>query len=269
MIFIIIVIGISFYILLFWKWRKNTQNFYPKDRPLIFGHRGSPSQITENTISSFEKALEQGVDGLEFDVRLTRDKKVVIFHDKNLMRLCGINMKVKDLTYAELQTQMLKKEKNQTEEAKVPLLDDLAPLLDRAGVINIEIKSDSLFNGLGVIGPVLDFIEKHSLQERCIVSCFNPLVLWRLKLKSPRTSIGFLYSKKFIFHSLFNMEWMLHVRPDNLHIHHKLLDTWIVKWARYKGLRINSYTINKRDIYHKAKELKIDGVFTDNIEYLK
>ena len=60
------------------QWRKNTQNFYPKDRPLIFGHRGSPSQITENTISSFEKALEQGVDGLEFDVRLTRDKKVLM-----------------------------------------------------------------------------------------------------------------------------------------------------------------------------------------------
>ena len=178
-------------------------------------------------------------------------------------------MKVKDLTYAELQTQMLKKEKNQIEEAKIPLLDDIVPLLDRAGVINIEIKSDSLFNGHGVIGPVLDFIEKHSLQERCIVSCFNPLVLWRLKLKRPRTIIGFLYSKKFIFHGLFNMEWMIHIRPDNLHIHHELLDTWIVKWARYKGLRINSYTINKRDIYNKAKEQKIDGVFTDNIEYLK
>ncbi len=62
---------------------------------------------------------------------------------------------------------------------------------------------------------------------------------------------------------------MLHIRPDNLHIHHELLDAWIVKWARYKGLRINSYTINKRDIYNKAKEQKIDGVFTDNIEYLK
>ena len=151
MIFVAIAIGAVFYVVVFWKWKKNTQNFYPKDQPIIFGHRGSPSYITENTIPSFEKALEQGVDGLEFDVRLTRDKKIVIFHDANLMRLCGINMKVKDLTYAELQTHMLKKEKNQTEETKIPLLDDLAPLLDRAGVINIEIKSDSMFNGFAVI----------------------------------------------------------------------------------------------------------------------
>ena len=263
MIFVIITIGISFYIVFFWKWRKNKQAFYPPGRPFIFGHRGSPENITENTIPSFQKALDEGVDGLELDVRLTKDKKVVVFHDSDLNRLAGVDTKIKDLAYEEIQKINLKKG------GVVPLLDDLASLLNDMGAINIEIKSDHMFHGLGVIDPVLDFIEKNSLQDSCIVSCFNPFVLWRLKFKRPLTIIAFLYSKKFIFHSLFNMEWMLHIRPDNLHIHHDLLDSWIVKWARHKGLRINSYTINKRDIYHKAKELKIDGVFTDNIEYLK
>ena len=63
--------------------------------------------------------------------------------------------------------------------------------------------------------------------------------------------------------------WLIYCRPDNLHIHFDLLDNWIVKWARRKGLRINSYTINDKHVFEKAKKQKIDGVFTDNIEYIK
>ena len=62
------------------------------------------------------------------------------------------------------------------------------------------------------------------------------------------------------------MIWMLRVHPDNLHIHYSLLNSWIVKWAGKKGMRINSYTINDIKIFDNAD---IDGVFTDNIEYLK
>jgi glycerophosphoryl diester phosphodiesterase len=61
---------------------------------------------------------------------------------------------------------------------------------------------------------------------------------------------------------------MLRVQPDNLHIHYSLLNHWIIKWARKKGIQINSYTINDKNIYNNVK-LNIDGVFTDNIEYLK
>ena len=70
-------------------------------------------------------------------------------------------------------------------------------------------------------------------------------------------------------HGWHNVVWMRRVRPDNLHIHYSLLDSWVVRWAKKQGLKINSYTINDSNIHSKAKELKIDGVFTDNIEYIK
>ena len=89
--FCIIFFIIIVYVVCVWSWGKNRQNFYPKDRPLVFGHRGSPTHVTENTLPSFEKAIEQGVDGLEFDVRLSQDKKIVIFHDESLKRLAGEN----------------------------------------------------------------------------------------------------------------------------------------------------------------------------------
>jgi len=253
----------SVYFVFIRKWRKNTQKFYPINRPFVFGHRGSRLQGTENTISSFKKALNQGVDGLEFDVRCTKDKKVIIFHDSDLTRLAGINKKIKNLTYKELQEINLKRGE------KIPLLDDFVEILDKKVAINIEIKSDSTFSGYGAVNPVVLFIEKHNLQDRCIVSCFNPLVLISLKVKRPQTIIGYLYNRSVPLHGWHNVIWMRSVRPDNLHIHYDLLDTWAVRWAKKQGLKVNSYTVNDRKTYEKIKKLNIDGVFTDNIEYLK
>ena len=62
------------------------------------------------------------------------------------------------------------------------------------------------------------------------------------------------------------MIWMLRVQPENLHIHYSRLNHWIVQWARKKGMRINSYTINDKKVFDNTN---LDGVFTDNIEYLK
>ena len=248
------------YIVFIWQWKKNPQNFYPTDRLLVFGHRGSPTQITENTIPSFEKAIDQGVDGLEFDVRLTKDKQIVIFHDFDLQRLAGINKKIKNLTYGQLKE--IKLEQDQT----IPLLNDFVPLIDKIKTVNIEIKSDGIFKGHSIVKPLIKFLDEHNIDEKGIVSSFNPLILLRLKLKRSKTIIGYLYNRNMIFHPWNNLVWMCRIRPENLHIHHSLLDSWIVKWARKKGMKINSYTINDKRVFDKAK---IDGVFTDNIEYIK
>ena len=233
------------------KWKKNTQKFYPTNRLFIFGHRGSPLLTTENTILSFKKALDQGVDGLEFDVRCTKDKKVIIFHDSDLNRLAGLNKKIKNLTYKELQEINLKRGE------KIPLLDDFEELLDKKVVINIEIKSDSFFSGYGAVSPILLFIEKHNLQNRCIVSCFNPLVLIKLKAKRPQTIIGYLYNTSVPLHGWCNVIWMRSVRPDNLHVHYDFLDTWAVRWAKKQGIKVNSYTVNDRKTYEKIKKLNV------------
>jgi len=266
---ITIVVLIFLYIIFFWRWKKNPQTFYYDNDLLSFGHRGSPTYITENTIPSFEKAIEQGVDGIEFDIRLTKDNKIVIFHDEDLKRLNGERRKIKNLTYTQLQHLKLKKTKTQNHESFIPLLNDVIPLLNKLKVINIEIKSEGVFKGHKIIKPLLRFLEKNQIDNKCIISSFNPLILWKIKIKRPQTVIGFLYNRNAPFHALLNMELMIYCRPDNLHIHHTLLDSWIVRWAKNKRMKINSYTINDKKAYNKAKEQRIDGIFTDNIEYLK
>ena len=241
------------------SWKKNIQNYYLEKRPIVFGHRGSPTYKTENTLSSFKKAIQQKVDGLELDVRCTKDKKVVIFHDKKLDRIAGIKSKVKNLFYDDLKKIVLNKGET------IPLLDDISPLLKNIKVLNIEIKSDSIFSGYDSIKPVLNFIRKNQIEKKCIVSCFNPLVLLKVKCHHPKIILGYLYNRNVPFHAWHNYVWIKRVKPDNLHIHYSLLDSWVVKWARKNKLYINSYTINDKNVLN---EVRVDGVFTDNIEYL-
>jgi len=250
---------VSFYIFFIGKWVR-PQSYYYKDRAFIFGHRGSPTKITENTIESFEESINQGVDGLEFDVRLTKDKKIVIFHDEDLRRLLRVNLKIKDLNYNQVKKYLFK------DKTSIPLLEEIVPLLEKVKAINIEIKSDRVCSDHGIIAPLIKFLNIQNIDDKCVVSSFNPLILWRLKRKRPQTIIGFLYVRKKFYSAWSNLVWMMRVKPDNLHIHHSLLDSWIVGWARKKGMRINSYTINDKKTFDKAK---LDGIFTDNIEYLK
>ena len=256
------------YCLFFWQWKKNCQPVYNDEKTLMMGHRGSPTLITENTLPSFQKAIDQGVDGIEFDIRLSRDHQIVIFHDANLKMLSDRSERISDLSLTELQAIELYKNDAQIEDAYIPSLNDLVPLLWQMKVINIEIKSEGLFKEHAILKPLIAFLNKHQIDDKCIISSFNPLILMKLRLQRPETNIGFLYNRKRLFHTWDNMIWMLRVQPENLHIHYSMLDSWIIKWARKKGMRINSYTINDKAIYNKFKS-KIDGVFTDNIEYLK
>ena len=234
--------------------------------PIIIGHRGSPHLITENTIPSFQKAIDQGVEGLEFDIRLSKDKQIVVFHDATLEHLSNRKEAISNLSLSELQAVELHKQEGQTEEGYIPSLKDIAHLLHEVKVVNIEIKSEGLFQGHEILKPLIKFLNKYLIDNKCIVSSFNPLILMKLRLQRPETVIGFLYNRNRLFHSWDNMVWMLRVQPENLHIHYSLLDSWIVRWARKKGMRINSYTINDKKVYNNAE---IDGVFTDNIEYIK
>ena len=68
----------------------------------IIGHRGASDDAPENTISSIKEAFVQGADGVEVDIRLTKDKKVVCIHDKNTIRTTGLSLEVKNTNYGEL-----------------------------------------------------------------------------------------------------------------------------------------------------------------------
>jgi glycerophosphoryl diester phosphodiesterase len=70
--------------------------------PLIIGHRGAKGIAPENSLSGFKKAVELGIDGIELDVHLTKDRKLIVIHDMDLQRLAGLKIPIKQLTFKEL-----------------------------------------------------------------------------------------------------------------------------------------------------------------------
>src|SRR5260370_9084336 len=79
----------------------NTDFFSPA-LPRVFGHRGSAGTHPENTLESFRAAVASGVQYLEFDIHMTRDGEIVVAHDEHLARMCGLDLVIPEMTYAEL-----------------------------------------------------------------------------------------------------------------------------------------------------------------------
>lgn len=75
---------------------------------IIISHRGAAGIEPENTIPSIEAAVKEGVDGIEFDIRVTKDKKLVVFHDTNLYRITGKNRNIQDMSLHEINLQSTK-----------------------------------------------------------------------------------------------------------------------------------------------------------------
>ena len=72
------------------------------DRPLVFGHRGGSRLAPENTLAAFDRGVAEGVDGLELDVRLSHDGKVMVCHDARLDRTCDVTGAIADMMSSDL-----------------------------------------------------------------------------------------------------------------------------------------------------------------------
>lgn len=93
-------------------------------------------QIPENSIPAFERAVEAGY-GIELDVQTTSDGRLVVFHDENLKRMCGVDKKLYECTYDELMQYHLL----ETDE-KIPLFDQVLRVIDGRVPLIVEVKSE-------------------------------------------------------------------------------------------------------------------------------
>ncbi len=136
-VMIIILIGIF----LLYAWAVMPRMFRKADRRSFMGHyyahRGfhdNAGEAPENSIPAFKKAVEMGY-GIELDVQLTKDEKVVVFHDGDLKRVCGVDAAVNSRTYEELQELCVC-----SSHEKIPLFEDVLKTVDGKVPMIVEIK---------------------------------------------------------------------------------------------------------------------------------
>ncbi|MEM2375782.1 MAG: glycerophosphodiester phosphodiesterase family protein, partial [Candidatus Bathyarchaeia archaeon] len=128
---------------------------------LRVGHRGAKAYEPENTLRSFMKALELGVNAIEFDVRRTRDGELVVIHDAEVDRTTDGKGLVSELTLREIKA--LSTEKGE----RIPTLEEALDFLDRKVKILIELKE------VGIEEKVLEAVKRRGLEDNVIIISFH------------------------------------------------------------------------------------------------
>jgi glycerophosphoryl diester phosphodiesterase len=227
------------------------------ERPLIIGHRGASAEMPENTLAAFGLAAEQGADGIELDVQLSADGRLVIIHDFDLSRTTNGRGKVSEMTAAELQT--LDAGAGQT----IPTLDDLFEMLGSQLLYNIELKYFG-WRDVGVEAAVADRITAYHLENRVLVSSFNPLAVRRARRHLPRTIPVALIRGQ----GLLKYSYLLAAGEAD-HPHYSLVDAAYLRWAQRRGYRVNVWTVDDPVEARRLADLGVNGLITNKPDVIK
>lgn len=161
---------------------------------LLFGHRGLSGLAPENTLAAFEALLEHGIPGVELDVHLSRDGRLLVFHDDNLRRITGRDAVIEQCLAAEvreLDAGAWFGERFRGE--RIPFLEEVFELLGDKVYYDIELKWGRRRSG-GLEERVLQQLRTHGLQERCLVSSFNPFCIRTVRSLAPRQPTAHIYA---------------------------------------------------------------------------
>ena len=166
--------------------RRNTSPF---DRTL-YAHRGLHSNeggVPENSLAAFAAATKAGY-GVELDVQFTADRKIVVFHDNDLKRMCGVDRRVDELTYDELKTLRLL-----DSDQHIPLLSEVLGVLDGATLL-CEFKAMRSYTDTSLCEAALPLL--NSYKGAVCIESFNPFMVRWFRKHAPHYIRGIL-SKKF------------------------------------------------------------------------
>ena len=219
---------------------------------LRIGHRGARGYEPENTILSFQKAIELQVDMIEFDVVRCKTQEIVVIHDKRINSFSANKGYVADKTLNELRTyDMGKGQKNLT-------LEEALDFIDSRTKINIEIKAEGLAKAVHII--MAKYVnEKGWSWDDFLVSSFNHYELLNFQKYAPKVKIGVLIAGIPIGYA----ECATKVNAYSIHVYKEFINQNLVDDAHMRGMKIFVYTLNAIDEIEKVKSLGIDGIFSD------
>ncbi|PJF39879.1 MAG: glycerophosphodiester phosphodiesterase [Chloroflexi bacterium] len=237
-----------------------------QDRTLIFGHRGASAYAPMNTIPAFELAAEQGADGIELDVHLTTDGEIVIVHDFTVDASTDGEGCVAEMSLAQLKALDAGSWfDDRFTGTRIPTLDDVFAAVGEKLYINIEIKSASLRSN-GVEQAVAQKVAQFDMQERVLISSFNPFALRRFRKAAPEIPIGFLHHPNYYPRLRYAL---IGLKPQADHPFHEVIDEAYMNKARQRHQAVNTWTVNDTTRAIELRELGVNVVMTDYPDVIK
>lgn len=227
------------------------------DTPLIIAHRGASAGAPENTLAAFGLAAEEGAHGVELDVRLTADGKVVVIHDATVDRTTAGAGAVARMTAEQLRS--LDAGMGQS----IPTLDDVFQAFGPALLYNVELKSAG-FRDRGLEVAVADRVAAYHLENQVVVSSFNPFALRRARRCLSRTTMtGRLWRR--------GPRWLAHAlaQKEADHPFHTLVDRGYVAWAREHGYRVHVWTVDDAAEARRLASLGVHAIITNHPQLIR
>ncbi len=217
---------------------------------LNIGHRGAMGHVPENTLASFQKALDFGVEWLELDVYFV-DGELVVIHDDTLDRTTNGTGNVMDFSLKYIRSL------DAGHGQKVPLLSEVFELADRQVGINVELK------GPGTAIPTIQFLEEQLKKgwqlDQLLLSSFNHQELLLAKQTNPTFPRAPLYWMGDIdYDFVLNELEAIAVNPSL-----KMVTAELVQEAHQHDLKVFVYTVNETADLQRMMDWGVDGVFTN------
>lgn len=231
--------------------------------PLCIGHRGAAGTHPENTMISFQRAMEIGVDGIEFDVHRTMDGHLVVIHDPSVDRTTDGTGLVMAMTLAEVQAVDAGVKKGFAGQ-RVPTLRELIRATPPTLRLYLELKAGSIHYP-GIEQELVALLKEEGVLDRVQISSFDHHGLKRLHELCPELPLGMLVAD-----NLLNpVALALEIGCEAIHPTWEWVTEEMVSKAHAAGLKVNVWTVNHPVVIARVTYLGVDGIITDYPALLK
>lgn len=221
----------------------------------VYAHRGASGYTLENTWNAFYKACEFGV-GIELDVQITKDGVVVVYHDDNLKRLSGQDLKIGESEYRFLKDLKIgKKVRRRIWNHEIPLAYEVFHWAKEKQVpLNIELKSSfaSHPDGPRILAAMLEGMEAYHL------SSFHPYLLKDMKGLLPNVEMALILKKKIPLDALLEMDWI-----DSIHLHKRIYSPSFLAALHSMEKTVRVYGMRGSESSMKKLVPELKGIITD------
>ena len=219
-----------------------------------WAHRGASGHAPENTLAAFQRALVMGADGIECDVRESRDGELVVFHDPTIKRLTGKVGRLQDLTSSEIKKLDVGSWFSPSFKGEaVPTLVEAIERVPPPFLLNLEIKSASPVK-------IVELIHEREISGRVVVSSFNHPLLAQIRKLDPALPLGFLVDRE-PWKTVFREALKLNV--VSLNVSAKRIAPYRIDQAHKEGLEVHLFTVNQVDQMALFIQMGVDGLFTN------
>ncbi len=243
----------------------NAQDIPMEKGFLYIAHRGACYLAPENTLASIQLAWDLGADGVECDVMLTSDRRVVLFHDKTTKKLTGENYTIKETNWEQLQQLSVKpRETNLSnyEGEPIPLLENVLGTIPDDRMLVIEIKTGPEI--LPYLKPVID---QHWKSGSISFIAFDFETIKAVKKLYPTVPCFYLSSLKPELKKRLNE--IVENNLDGVDLRHSIIDNPLMEQCDDLGLDVWCWTVNDPETAKKMKKMGVTAVTTDRPAWLK